>query len=163
MDILPHQIAAKVCAGRPVILLRDPGDDSKHIKLIKTRASKFIQQDFYDVIHTEPAYPNKPERWHLENILNWVIKEDIDFSNLIVTCFAGISRSSGIAYLVACLLGMDPYEAIKHLNTEKHYPNIRIVSTGAVMMSNPEIIIAAMEFILKADRLFQEQLRSGTI
>jgi predicted protein tyrosine phosphatase len=163
MDILPHQIAAKVCVGRPVVLLNDPGDNSRHIQLIEARASKFVRREFFDVVHAEPSYPVKPEQWHLEDIFHWVIKEDIDLSNLIVTCFGGISRSSSIAYLVACLLKVDPYEAIKYLNLEKHYPNIRIVSTGAVMQYNPEITIAAMEFILKADRLFQEQLRNGTI
>lgn len=163
MQILPHRLAADAAHGKDVVLLNDPDDNSNFVQLIKARARKFIQREFYDVIDEEPSYPVAPSPRAIHDILQWVSFYNIDLNDLIVTCYGGMSRSSSIAYLIACHIGTNPSEAAKLFDTEKHYFNLKILSIGACMMNNPDVSIAGFRFILQADRIFQKKLANGDI
>ncbi len=59
--------------------------------------------------------------------------------DVIVHCTGGISRSSAIAYLIACRRTGKPTEAIKILNPKIHWPNDTIVKIGAKIFGDEEI------------------------
>ena len=61
-----------------------------------------------------------------------------DKQELLVHCAAGVSRSSAIAYLIACSR-VGTMEALKVLDSLFHWPNNRVVRLGAEIMDNPEI------------------------
>jgi len=75
-----------------------------------------------------------PERGHIEAALDYAE----DKKNLLVHCSAGVSRSSAIAYLIACSR-VGPIEALRLLNSSLHWPNNRVVRLGAEILGNPEI------------------------
>lgn len=65
---------------------------------------------------------------------------------LLVHCRAGVSRSSALAYLVACTQ-VSPEEAIRLLEYQVHYPNQYIVALGSKILNNPDIAgVANREF-----------------
>lgn len=75
----------------------------------------------FDDIEFEGYYGPKLEQ--IEDILNWV-KERLS-ADLIVSCAAGISRSSAIGYLVEYL--RDSEKAIEVLDPNIHWPNKLII------------------------------------
>jgi predicted protein tyrosine phosphatase len=83
---------------------------------------KAICLGFEDVIGADPCGPTQK---HVQTALDWAKTLDGD---LIVSCQAGISRSSAIAYLVGCLHGT-PEEAAKVFKNH-HYPNELIIAHG---------------------------------
>lgn len=70
------------------------------------------------------------------------IKEALDFArgkdSLVVHCAAGISRSSAVAYVIACSR-MSPKEALKVLDPNYHWPNLKVVQLGAELLGKPEM------------------------
>ena len=60
-------------------------------------------------------------------------------NKLIVTCQAGVSRSSAIAYLIqAAEVGMN--DALNILDPEIHQPNSLIVFLGSKILKNPDLV-----------------------
>jgi predicted protein tyrosine phosphatase len=87
-----------------------------------------------------------PEQSDIEDILNWV--KVIQPKNLMVHCWAGVSRSSATAYVIACTI-MEPEEAIKLLIPGKHIPNEMIIEYGASILNNRNIWLTyARKFVV---------------
>ena len=85
-----------------------------------------------------------PTAGHIQEALNWAG----DKKDLIVCCHAGVSRSTAIAYLIACKYNFDdPYQAIKILDRRAHYPNNLMVKMGSELLNNPQIWNAYQEWI----------------
>jgi predicted protein tyrosine phosphatase len=80
-----------------------------------------------------------PSREDIKIIIDWVRTEYP--RDLMVHCYAGVSRSSAVAYVLACI-EKDPAEAINMLNPMIHSPNERIVELGADILNKPEIVEA---------------------
>ncbi len=75
-----------------------------------------------------------PERGHIETALDYAK----DKQELLIHCSAGVSRSSAVAYLLACRR-VGPTKALRVLDSSLHWPNNRVVRLGAEIMGNPEI------------------------
>jgi predicted protein tyrosine phosphatase len=75
-----------------------------------------------------------PERGHIEAALDYAK----DKQELLIHCAAGVSRSSAVAYLIACSR-VGTMEALRVLDSLFHWPNNRVVRLGAEIMDNPEI------------------------
>ena len=78
-----------------------------------------------------------PSRKEVERALVWAKGVGAD-GNFLVHCHAGVSRSSALAYLIACLFA-SPDEAIKVLNPLLHHPNEKVVQLGAEILGDPQV------------------------
>lgn len=71
------------------------------------------------------------------------VKKALDFakekSDVIVTCQAGVSRSSAVAYCIATALN-GPLLALSVLNQRIHSPNELVVKHGSIILENPEML-----------------------
>jgi predicted protein tyrosine phosphatase len=77
-----------------------------------------------------------PSKADMDAVFEFVNREAPD--NLIVHCHAGVSRSSAMAYAIACR-DKPPEEAVKMLNPMLHMPNEWMVDMAATIMDNFEI------------------------
>jgi len=77
----------------------------------------------------------------IRSVLEWVKDRD----DINVHCKMGISRSSAIAYIIACSR-MDPKKAIKILNPNIHSPNILIIKQGAEILKDPSIVTEFVKY-----------------
>ena len=73
----------------------------------------------------------------LEDIEN-IIRFSKGKGNLLVHCFAGVSRSSAVAYIIRCTKE-SPWKAIQKLSLEDHLPNDYVVRLGANLLQNQDI------------------------
>jgi len=123
-----------------VISLRDDkyGTDHHPMNGLDDRTKDIIIKKVDDV--SDRKYESwgykVPEEEDVQDILDWVKKREI--KNLMVHCWAGVSRSSATAYIVACTV-MPPEEAIKLLNPDIHIPNELIMLHGANILDDREV------------------------
>jgi len=101
----------------------------------KDNYDSIIIESFDDVERREPMYV-EPKLEQIERILNWSSKIGNNFA---VHCTAGASRSSSIAYLIACQK-MDPKEAVKILDFWIHTPNQLIIKLGEQVLGNDKLL-----------------------
>jgi len=90
-----------------------------------------------------------PAKEHVQRILDW----SIDRKNIAVHCTAGISRSSAIAYLIACQR-CPPKEALEVLDPMMHFPNRLIIRLGAEVMEDESVINEYNKWYEEEYRLF---------
>lgn len=113
-----------------VIIINEPNN--------KEEVSNYFSycKDFYYVefIDTRSILDeDHPTKTQIKLILDWV-KDKLDH-DLIVTCQAGISRSSAVGFLVETIRS-DAYEAVKILNPEFHWPNKLILKHGCEIIGS---------------------------
>lgn len=132
---------------RYVVSLRDSKKNGAVYKEIDKFCSKnnkgIISCCFDDVWlpeHEKMGY-KLPTKEDVAKILEWARGKN----PMTVHCTGGISRSSAIAYLIACLRS-SPEEAIKILNPLIHSPNELIVQFGSEILGNPKILEVYKEF-----------------
>lgn len=112
-------------------------------RLCKDKCKGFLPMVFDDVWlpeHERLGYV-LPKKEIIEEALMWAKNK----GPFIVHCKAGISRSSAVAYLIACLFA-PPEKAIKVLNQFIHSPNELIVKFGAEILENEEIVKELVKF-----------------
>jgi len=95
------------------------------------------------------------------------VRKAIEFaankSMILVHCLAGISRSSAIAFIVACAKGLDPFEAAERiLDPATHAPNPLIVRLGAEILGDPRISNAYENFENVANMFHQQRDALGS-
>ena len=100
----------------------------------KINDSKVIIETFDDVERRDKYYKLASKK-QVQNILDWSMDKD----NIIVHCTAGVSRSSAIAYLIACKKLNDHTLAVDYLNFNLHNPNLYVVQLGAILLGNHNI------------------------
>ena len=88
----------------------------------------------------------------IAGILKWAKGKD----NIVVHCTAGISRSSAMAYLIACTR-IPPSEAVKILKTDSHYPNDLVVYYGAKILEDDSIYKEYSIWLDKADEACEDR------
>ena len=108
-----------------------------------------ITEVFDDIESPDPGFKVvEPEQ--IERILNWSkVKK-----NIAVHCTAGISRSSAIAYLIACTR-MPPAKAIRILDGTTHSPNDLVLYYGIKILGNFAVYDEYLKWRRKADALPQ--------
>lgn len=72
-----------------------------------------------------------------------------DKERIVVHCAAGISRSSAVAYLIACSR-MPPSEAIRMIDPDRHCPNDLVLFHGIKILNDISIYTEYMKWIRKA-------------
>jgi|SaaInlV_100m_DNA_2_1039680.scaffolds.fasta_scaffold17815_3 predicted protein tyrosine phosphatase len=93
---------------------------------------------------TDPSLGySPPKREDVEKIFNWVDEKEPE--NLMVHCWAGISRSSAIAFLLSCKYEQDT-KAL--LNPDRHKPNVIVMDYGLDILNNTVASKLYRDFIL---------------
>jgi predicted protein tyrosine phosphatase len=87
-------------------------------------------------------------REKISRILEWAK----DKNNVAVHCTAGISRSSAVAYLIACSR-MPPSKAIRILDPNLHSPNALVVFHGIKILKDMEVCDQYKKWLQEADRI----------
>lgn len=147
--ILSHRAAAEHLAENPtktidVVLITNSGgryDDERFTNLIKQHANRLCHLVFDDV--------DFPRERHVM-VEKHQIQQAIDFAadkhELVVTCTAGMSRSAGLAYIIACSK-MDPSEAVTVLDPNRHTPNEKVVFLGHEIVNKPTLLEVYARFL----------------
>ena len=91
-----------------------------------------------------------PSREHVEQALNWARTRDID--RMIVSCAAGISRSSATAFLILCERS-SPEEAQTIWELGHHSPNELILHYGVQILG--EHLRPVIKDYIQKDATFQ--------
>ena len=144
-----------------VVSIRDFGSESAPVDEVASLCLSMCVVNFDDLSDDElPTQEDIkshrvcfPQREHLEAVLEYAEGK----SPLLVHCAAGISRSSAVAYVIACNR-VSPQEALGVLSPKLHWPNDRIVRLGADLLGNPEMVSA-----MTAWRENARLILSGTI
>ena len=87
-------------------------------------------------------------RAKITRILKWAKGKD----NIVVHCTAGISRSSAVAYLIACSR-MHPSKAIKILDPTLHSPNTLVIFHGIKILKDMAVFEHYKKWLRVADEV----------
>jgi len=109
------------------------------------RNYKDITIEFFDDIRIPVDGHITPSQESIGRILKWAEKR----KHIAVHCTAGISRSSAIAYLIACQR-TSPKHAVKILDPAKHSPNLLILNLGAEILGNKSVSTEYVKWFEKA-------------
>ena len=140
MKISSQENAVKEITNHPdkwnVISIRDSQSRYCPVDQIGHLCKDLLKICFDDVYSDK--YKNGYQRLatieDIETMLNFADKKD----DLLVHCFAGVSRSSAVAYLIRCTRE-NPWDAIEKLSKEDHLPNDHVVRLGAKLLDNQDI------------------------
>ena len=86
-----------------------------------------------------------PSHEHIRRILKWAKGKE----RIAVHCTAGISRSSAVAYLIACQR-VSPKKAVKILDPAKHCPNKIVLEIGKEIFKDESICTEYAEWFEKS-------------
>jgi predicted protein tyrosine phosphatase len=103
-------------------------------------AKSFLLLGFHD-ISKEMEGILGPTKEHVMTALEFAEGKD----DLIICCHAGVSRSSGTAYVIATQR-TNPKEALNVLEVGKHYPNLLVVKHGSIILDKPEMVELILDF-----------------
>lgn len=98
-----------------------------------------LHLEFDDVLNPERDW--SPQKKHVVESLDWARTKD----KLLISCAAGVSRSSSIAYLIKYQETRSSKEALSVLDRSVHFPNQLILRYG-VEMFGPELNDSITEF-----------------
>lgn len=93
-----------------------------------------ITEYFDDIVTPQDGF-TAPTQEDISRILKWAMDKEL----IAVHCGAGISRSSAIAYLIACHRS-SPKEALKVLDPMKHSPNRLILYIGMEVLGDKAVM-----------------------
>lgn len=141
MHILVHQNPQQL---KCVVLFEPDHPGDRLVHEIFPQCQDYIAVAFNDITWPREGYV-EPQEEHIREILEWAKDRPGD---LHVTCRAGISRSSAVAYLIACTR-MAPEEAVKVLDPARHMPNELILKIGSKLIG-PHILPPINDYLENA-------------
>ena len=111
---------------------------------------EIISETFDDIIG-ESDVLHRADAEQVRRILEWSERK----GKIAVHCHMGISRSSAIAYLIACTR-MPVKKALEVLDSSMHYPNRHIVFLGASILGRESVYRECMDWLEVADKKLKE-------
>jgi predicted protein tyrosine phosphatase len=132
-----------------VIFITNPGDPFYRPEMhdLIIHAQKALVCQFHDV-EFDREKDNAPywgyigpTKKDIETIIEFAKNKD----DLIVSCHAGVSRSSASAFVIVCSQE-NPKEALKILDKRRHDPNNLIIKHGSEILGKPEMIDIIQQF-----------------
>lgn len=119
----------------PIIVIKETCNPQSSVQEILNKSKNSLYLIFDD-IETSKYSKNvtPPSRKDIEKVLAWAVNKE----EIAVSCQLGISRSSAIAYIIACSK-LDTSEALSFLNKNYHSPNQLIIKIGSEILNKPEI------------------------
>jgi len=131
-----------------VVSIREPLENAA-IDRMKEKAVSFIPLSFHDIWSETQTGNGRyvlASREQVAEVLAWAKGKD----NILVHCHAGISRSSAMAFVIACQV-MPVADALKILDFKVHWPNTHIVALGEAILGKKilqEVKDAMHDFLL---------------
>lgn len=89
---------------------------------------------YFDDISERTGFGVVPEAEHVREVLSWAEGKE----RFLVHCAAGISRSSAMAFAIACL-HHPPEEALRYIDPVRHWPNRRLIELIAEVLEDPGV------------------------
>ncbi len=159
IEIMGHKKALEKVLEKPhfynIVYITNPGDTfyDPTFRNVINKAKSAVVVKFYDFEFERDEHGVAgPNQEQVKAILEFAKDKD----NLICACMAGISRSSGSAYSILCSRGIDPKEALKTLVPGHHYPNMLVVKHASELLSKPEMITIAKEWMANNLKVLEE-------
>ncbi len=141
-----HSVVAAIGAGRVVSLLSSGTEVERPHSIAET---DHLLLSMHDIIDEQPDMV-PPGRAHVESLLEFAASWDRS-KPLVVHCFAGISRSTAAAYIIAAALSpeRDEAELARALRraSPSATPNARLVALADDMLGRQGRMIAAIATI----------------
>jgi predicted protein tyrosine phosphatase len=106
------------------IVIYEPGREAEVAEILPNCRSH-LALGFHDITMARND-AIEPQPKHIWEALNWAS----DKQDIYVACRAGVSRSSAIAYLIACTR-MTPEQAVLILDPDRHIPNELLIKHGS--------------------------------
>lgn len=135
-----------VMKDRLVVSINDYPTEEKIMKCNYKKCISLKTFLFSDITVLDEDYDGKvvyPTKQHVKDILDFAG----DKESVTVHCYAGVSRSSACAYLIAYNRCRNAYKAIQLLNHKYHHPNILLCQFGAELFNDQSILNVACSFI----------------
>ena len=120
-----------------VISIRGPEDGVIPIDNHTDLCADVLVVEFDDVwkqMHEDRGWGKLATPEQLTEILKWAEGKE----NILVHCFAGICRSSAVAFLIGSQ-AEGPESAMRFMSTKLHTPNEWVIRLGAHLLKNREI------------------------
>ncbi len=136
IEIRGHPMLPDLLSAEPglwdLLLIQSPGGVDLPAS-VTSLARRTLRLCFDDCDEAHPGVV-PPTVDHIRQALEWSAGSE----RLVVSCFAGRSRSAGLAYIIRCR-ACQPLDAIRILAPDWHQPNQLIVRLGAEVLGNPVI------------------------
>lgn len=117
----------------PFDVLLVTNSDLGLLSFVPERAREYLHLQFEDLTIPMGGY-RLPKKADVARALDWSRGRD----RIAIACHAGISRSSALAYVIACSR-VPPFDALRVLSRELHSPNSLIVNFGAELLDNRDV------------------------
>ena len=109
------------------VVISEP--DCNVVEDILPLCKEVLHLEFHDVTYGFGG----PTTEHIQQVIEWIQdKKDIP---ILVSCAAGVSRSSAVAYLIECVR-LDPEQAALILDKDVHFPNQLIIDHGIELIGD---------------------------
>jgi predicted protein tyrosine phosphatase len=132
-----------------IVSIRSSGcADAYGVFDIYNKNFKSIICEDFDDIESRDDELTVVTRAKITRILKWAKGKN----NIVVHCTAGISRSSAVAYLIACSR-MHPSEAIKILDPTRHSPNTLVLFHGIKILKDMAVFEHYKKWLRVADEV----------
>ncbi len=132
-EIITRKNSFSIVSIRDSEIYEDSNRKYKIIDENRENCESVLPIKFDDIIDEIEGHTT-PQLHHVSEILQW----SSDKGDIVVHCTAGVSRSSAVAYLIECSRG-SPEEALKILDPVYHWPNMRIVELGSMILDDKKI------------------------
>jgi predicted protein tyrosine phosphatase len=116
-------------------------DPNNVCDIVKSKAKSCLILYFDDIEWKKEGYQEPTER-DVKEAISWAKNRD----HIIVSCRAGVSRSSAIAYCIKCS-ETTPEEATNILTKGHHYPNSLIVKLGSDLLNKPSMVTTIKKWL----------------
>ncbi|MBL8796667.1 MAG: hypothetical protein JNM56_22385 [Planctomycetia bacterium] len=133
-----HEFLLQHADARDTVHITD--SDVACLPFLRERAGNHLHLQFDDVATASSAF-RSPSLADVQRAIDW----SADKRHLAVACHAGVSRSSALAYVIACTR-LAPADAIRVLDPARHAPNSLVVTLGSRVLNNPGVLKAFADF-----------------
>lgn len=105
---------------------------------VRAMSKDVLHLTFDDIVGHSPFHPEGKyilaTKDHIKEALTWAEGRP----KLLVACHAGVSRSSGLAYVIAAV-DWGPQTALRVFRPGWHWPNVHVVKLGAEVLESPSV------------------------
>lgn len=142
IKIVGHEQALHLLEQSPnqlyVIFISSPHEHRKYAVEGSEKIAE-LAKECCELFFDDVTFPIRNEVVVQESDVRKALDFAKDKTDLIVTCQAGVSRSSAMAYCIATELD-GPVLALSALNQKIHSPNELVVKHGSIILKIPEML-----------------------
>lgn len=148
--------AARDLRPSHLITLLDPADDMPTPEHVS--GHRHLRLGMHDVITPSPLHHAPPDEMHVRELIAFAKGWDRS-QPMLVHCFAGISRSTACAFVVACMLNNPGREAdiarLLRVRAPHAQPNRRLVALADDILNRDGGMLDALDAMGRAEIVFE--------